>query len=99
MRKQAAFDQIGLRSQIHKDTMDYRNRLLAFDQKKFKKGMRQRKSNLRGQIGVGIGTGLLSAFEGRRQAQELAKTNALAQARHDETMSLLRQQVKIRMGV
>ena len=52
-----------------------------------------------GQVGVGLGMGLLSALEGRRQAEEIAKTNMIAQKRHDETMAMLQKAISLRMGV
>jgi hypothetical protein len=94
MRKKAAFDRLGLESKIHEDDMAHKYKLLKFDQKQFKAGekwakknLRQRRTNMLGQIGVGMGTGLLSALEGRRQAKEIAETNRRAQQMHDSIMA------------
>lgn len=101
MRKQGQFDRIGLMSQIHKDDMMMQGKRLKFDQKRFdasqkwaKKDLRQRDLNLKGQIGVGLATGLLSAMEGRRQAQEMAKTNKMAQEIHNSNMLLRKELLK-----
>ena len=104
MQKQGAFDRIGLQSQIHDDDMMMRNKYLKFDQKQHdatmkwaNKRLRQDKQNLRGQIGVGLGIGLLSTIEGRRQAQAMKKTNAMAQEIHDSNMAI-RAAIAKRMG-
>lgn len=104
MQKQGQFDRIGLASQIHEDDMMMRNKYLKFDQKKHKasqkwayKQLRQDKQNLKGQIGIGLGMGLLSAMEGKRQAQAMAKTNAMAQEIHDSNMAI-RDALAKRMG-
>lgn len=95
MQKQGAFDRIGLQSQIHDDDMMMRNKYLKFDQKQHdatmkwsEKRLRQDKQNLRGQIGIGLGIGLLSTIEGRRQVQAMKKTNAMAQEIHDSNMAI-----------
>ena len=105
MQKQGAFDRIGLASQIHQDDMMMKDKYLQFDQTRHrasqkwaKKDIRQRKTNLKGQIGMGLGMGLLSAIEGKRRSDVLAETNRQAQANHDALMAQNAEIMK-RLGV
>ena len=83
LERKNQFGQLSRAKKRHKMSMKGQK----FDLKQQNKSLKEREKQLPWQIGIGVGTSLLSALEGRRRAQLIAQRDALKEARWNDMMS------------